>query len=135
VDDWTWAKGHKIELINLVGSIASIVGFVIVIIGMFSGVSDRDAETVLWQFVFVFLAVLAIAASILFFYFWIVEGLQRRPLNTKGGVATVFWKLCLGIVALGIAGDGALAAIQWKFWLYGPLRALDLLWYTLKDWR
>jgi hypothetical protein len=38
------------KIVNLVGSVASIIGFAVLIVGWFSSSGTRDAEAILWQY-------------------------------------------------------------------------------------
>jgi hypothetical protein len=130
--DWQhWIKEHKLDAINLVGSVASILGFAVVIIAMFSGSSDRDAETRLWQGILFVISLIAMSFIIIFCYLWIREGIQSHAPYTSSGIAKIFLKLCVCLLALGVAGDGMIAAIQWNIWLRGAIRSLAIAWSQL----
>jgi hypothetical protein len=122
MDYWQWIKNEKLSFINLVGSIASIIGFAIVIIGMFVS-TDRDPEIIVWQYILFFLSLFGMTASVIFTYVWIKEGIgSSAPVSSKN-VFVAFLKLCVGVILLGLGADAAVAAVRWKVWLWGPISA------------
>lgn len=44
-----WVKQHKLEFVNLVGSVASIVGFTFLILSFVDTNSVRTPEVKVWQ--------------------------------------------------------------------------------------
>ena len=116
-----WDRKQTFEIVNLVGSIASTLGFAILIVSWFSSSSDRDAETILWQYVLLAIALIASVGIFVFCGIWIVNGLSKYPANSGAGVVVIGVKLCLGLLALGIAGDGMIAAIHWRVWPHIPI--------------
>ena len=119
---WQWIKNEKLAFINLIGSIASIIGFAIVIIGMFVS-TDRDPEILIWQYVLFFLSLFGMTASAIFTYVWIKEGLSAQASIGSRSIIVSFLKLCVGVLLFGIGADGAVAAVRWKIWLWRPISA------------
>jgi hypothetical protein len=119
------------KIVNLVGSVASIIGFAVLIVGWFSSSGTRDAETILWQYVWFVVALVASAAIIVAFFFWIMNGLNKYPANTGMGIVLICLKLCLGILALGLAGDSMIAAIKWTIWPQIPVSFINVWWRAI----
>ncbi len=119
---WQWIKNEKLSFINLVGSIASIIGFAIVIIGMFVS-TDRDPEIIVWQYILFFLSLFGMTASVIFTCVWIREGIGSFNAVSSRNVFAAFLKLCVGVLLFGLGADAAVAAVRWKVWLWGPISA------------
>lgn len=115
---------HK--AVNLVGSVASIIALVVLIVGSFS--SEHDAETLLWQYAFFGISLVVSAVICVLFSIWIISGVKKHPLSTARGIMSVGLKLCFGLVALGLAGDGMISAINWTYWPYIPATFVETYW-------
>jgi|ERR1700733_54596 hypothetical protein len=126
-----WERGKVFEVVNVVGSVASIIGFAVLIISWFSASATRDPETVFWQYVWFIIALVASAAIIVFFTIWIANGLSNYPANTTLGVLVIALKVVLGLILLGLAGDGMIAAVRWTIWPHIPLGFIPIWWHEI----
>lgn len=124
---WDWIKHNALTLINLVGSVASIVGFAILLLTIAASDNARPPEVVVWQYVFFFMCLILISSSIVFTWFWIVEGLAGARYQKATKVAVVTIKLCLGMLMIGAGLDGLVSAIHWTIWFALPLNILGKL--------
>jgi hypothetical protein len=83
--------------------------------------SPHNAETILWQCVLFAISLVASAATVVFFFIWISNGLRRYPANTRMGVVVICLKLLIGICVLGIFGSGMISAVKWTIWPQIPV--------------
>jgi hypothetical protein len=123
-----WSREKIFEVVNVVGSVASVIGFAVLIVGWFATPMNRDPEQILWQYIGFITALLASAAIVVLFFLWIVNGLSRFPANSGMGVAVICLKLCLGVVALGIAVDGMISSVRWMVWPRIPMSFFHFWW-------
>jgi len=129
-----WSRDKIFEVVNVVGSVASIIGFTILLVGWFSTPVNRDPEVILWQYIGFATCLIASAAIVVLFFLWIVNGLSRYPANTGMGVVVICLKLCLGILALGIVGDGMISAVRWAVWPHIPMNFFHFWWNHIFDY-
>ena len=113
-----WAKDNKLGLINLIGSVSSIVGFAILILSLLSENSRRPPQVIVWQYVFFIISVLFISSSIVFTYVWVAEGLTEERLSSRL-VVRLSCKLFVGVILAGVGFDGLISSIHWTWWLIG----------------
>ena len=111
-----WAKDNKLGLINLIGSVSSIVGFAILILSLLSENSRRPPQVIVCQYVFFIISVLFISSSILFTY--VAEGLTEERLSSRL-VVRLSCKLFVGVILAGVGFDGLISSIHWTWWLIG----------------
>ena len=112
---WTWIKNNALVLINLVGSIASTIGFAVLILSFAAADSNRPPKVVVWQFTFFVMCLVFTAASVIFTYFWIFDNMPNRAPAIQVLIGTV--KLCTGIFLVGVGFDGLMSAIHWTWWI------------------
>jgi hypothetical protein len=125
---WDWVKQNGLTVVNLLGSVASITGFAILILSMASADSNRPPEVIVWQYVFFFVCLIFISASAVFTVFWIADGLATSSHATRtANIVVVTLKLTIGLLLIGIGLDGLVSSIHWTIWLALPLHALRLL--------
>jgi hypothetical protein len=124
-----WTRERIFEIVNLIGSIASIMAIAILAVGWFVAPNSRDAETIVWQCVLFGIALAACAAIVLVCGIWIGSG--RYPPKNARDFVTIFAKICVCLIGLGIAGDGMVAAIEWRMWPHIPLNFLHFWWMNI----
>jgi len=111
VFDWEWIKNNKFNIVNLVGSICSTIGFAIVLINILAvGNTNLPPEINLWRYIFLLMSIVFIACSIVFTSLWISE--DRN--SGKGYVLSVTLKILFCIFLIGIGFDALISALYWK---------------------
>ena len=124
-----WIKKNKFELVNLIGSVSSIVGFAILILSIISADSALPPEVIAWQYAFFVMSVFGIAATVIFTFFWVSEGLlSQRRVSTNVLVASL--KILFGFLVVGVGFDALVSAIHWRWMLRVPLK---LLWSYVQN--
>ena len=125
---WDWVKQNALTVVNLLGSVASIVGFAILILSIASADSNRPPEVIVWEYVFFFMSLTFVSASVVFTGFWITDGLAASSHSTRAArVVLVAFKLTIGLLLVGAGLDGLVSSIHWTIWFALPLHALRLL--------
>jgi hypothetical protein len=124
---WGWVRQNALTFINLLGSVASIIGFAILILSIASSDSSRPPEVVVWQYTFFFMSLIFVSAAVVFTGFWIADGLATSTTSRAVNVVLVSLKLAVGLLFIGVGLDGLVSAIHWTIWFALPLHALRLL--------
>jgi len=129
LDGWNWFKDKKLQLVNLVGSVCSIVAFAILIIGTLSGESALPPEVRVWQYIFFATSIVFIFSVIVFTFFWISEGFSKQR-NTSLNILIASIKILVGLMGVGVGFDALVSAIYWTWVLRAPL---GLLWSVVRN--
>ncbi len=122
-----WTKASKFEIINLVGSIASIIGFAILILTMISANSNRSPEVLVWQYIFFLMSTIVTSCVVVIFYFWILDGITTGR-STKRIIIGSTCKLLIGLLLVGVGFDAIISSIYWTWWMGVPF---DMAWQAL----
>jgi hypothetical protein len=85
---WDWVTQNALTVVNLLGSVASIVRFAILILSIASADSNRPPEVIVWEYVFFFMSLIFVSASVVFTGFWITAGLAA---STRRGLPALYW--------------------------------------------
>ena len=109
-------------LLSIIGSIASLVALVLVFIDKLAQSRDADPQLAIWRVTLAIAALLAIAATVTVAY--------NKVLSVVTSNLTISQKVlrCLGPVMLALLlsaafADGLYAALYWRWWLGGLIRA------------
>jgi hypothetical protein len=121
--DWEWIKNNKFHIVNLVGSISSIVAFAILMLSIVSSGNKKPAEILVWQYTFFIMSIVGISAAIVFTALWIMAG-NKKQRSVPFGVIIATSKIFIGLVLVGIGFDALICAVNWTVMFYAPFRAI-----------
>ena len=122
-------KKNKFSILSACGSIASIIALAVVILGSVVDDSKIRKGLLAWRIVFFLIALLGIAGSIVFIFFWVKEILVNKWYSPHKKTFLIFLAVSLGFVLIGIFLDGLFANIYWYPWLSGVIEFLGMLRY------